>query len=197
MVQPSRVPPRKPAAPEAKLSAADWETAALDALAEHGLAGVAIEALARRLGVTKGSFYWHFADREALLAAALVRWETSYTELVIDAVDGVRDPRERLTRLIGRVLAGGRSDRIHIALASASHPLVRDTLARVTHRRLAYLEACYADLGQPRREAQRSALLAYATYVGLVHLRIEAPRELPARDAVAGYVEHLVSKLVP
>jgi len=197
MVQPSGVPPRKPAAPEPKLSTADWEAAALDALAEHGLAGVAIEALARRLGVTKGSFYWHFADREALLAAALARWETSYTELVIDAIEGVRDPRERLTRLIGRVLAGGRSDRIHIALASAPHPLVRETLARVTHRRVAYLEACYVDLGQARRDAQRSALLAYATYVGLVHLRLEAPRELPAGDALAGYIEHLVAKLVP
>jgi hypothetical protein len=52
MVQLSGVPPRKPAAPEAKLSTADWEAAALDALAEHGLAGVAVEALARRLGVT-------------------------------------------------------------------------------------------------------------------------------------------------
>jgi AcrR family transcriptional regulator len=183
--------------PDARLTAADWETAALDALAEHGVAGVAIEPLARRLGVTKGSFYWHFADRDALLAAALAHWETSHTERIIDAVEGVREPRERLARLIGRVVAGGRSDRIHIALASATHPLVREALARATHRRLAYLESCYVELGQPRREAKRSALLAYATYVGLVHLRLEAPKELPAREALAAYVEHLVSKLVP
>jgi AcrR family transcriptional regulator len=188
---------RTTAVPEARLSAADWETAALDALAENGVAGVAIEPLARRLGVTKGSFYWHFADREALLAAALTHWEQSHTERVIDAVADVRDPRERLVRLISRVLAGGRSDRIHIALAAAQHPLVRETLARVTHRRLVYLESCYLELGQPRREAKRSALLAYAAYVGLVHLRLEAPKELPARDASAAYVAHLVGKLVP
>ena len=188
---------RKTAVPEARLSAADWETAALDALAENGVAGVAIEPLARRLGVTKGSFYWHFADREALLAAALTHWEQSHTERVIDAVADVPDPRERLVRLISRVLAGGRSDRIHIALATAQHPLVREALARVTHRRLVYLESCYVELGQPRREAKRSALLAYAAYVGLVHLRLEAPKELPARDAFAAYVAHLVGKLVP
>jgi len=188
---------RRTAAPDARLSAADWEAAALDALAEDGLAGVAIEPLARRLGVTKGSFYWHFAGRNALLAAALGRWEQSYTERVIDAVDDLPGPRERLAGLIGRVVTGGRSDRIHIALATAKHPLVRETLARVTHRRLAYLEACYVELGQPRLEAKRSALLAYATYVGLVHLRLEAPRELPARDALAAYVEHLIGKLVP
>lgn len=191
------MPTRKAAVPEARLSAADWEAAALDALADGGLAGVAIEPLARRLGVTKGSFYWHFADRDALLAAALAHWEQSYTERVIETAEGVRDPRDRLARLIGQVLAGGRSDRIHIALATAKHPLVRETLARVTHRRLAYLESCYVELGQPRREAKRSALLAYATYVGLVHLRIEAPRELPAQDALAAHVEHLVTKLVP
>jgi AcrR family transcriptional regulator len=193
----SRVPTRKTAAPEARLSTADWEAAALDALAENGLAGVAIEPLARHLGVTKGSFYWHFADREALLAAALTHWEKSHTERVIDEAEAVRDPRERLAHLIGRVLAGGRSDRIHIALASAKHPLVRETLARVTHRRLVYLESCYVELGQPRREAKRSALLAYVAYVGLVHLRLEAPEELPAREAFAAYVEHLIGKLVP
>jgi len=197
MVQPSRVPTRKTATPETRLSAADWEAAALDALAEGGLAGVAIEPLARRLGVTKGSFYWHFADRDALLAAALTHWETSYTERVIDEVEHVTDPRERLARLIGKVLSGGRSDRIHIALATAKHPLVRETLARVTRRRLAYLESCYVALGQPRREAKRSALLAYATYVGLVHLRLEAPAELPARDAVDAYLEDIIARLVP
>ena len=68
MVQSSRVPARKPAASATRLSSADWEGAALDSLAEHGLAGLAVEPLARQLGVTKGSFYWHFADREALLA---------------------------------------------------------------------------------------------------------------------------------
>jgi AcrR family transcriptional regulator len=191
------MPTHKTAVPEARLSAADWETAALDALAERGLSGVAIEPLARRLGVTKGSFYWHFDDREALLAAALAHWEKSHTERVIDAVAEMRDPRARLSRLIGGVLAGGRSDRIHLALASATHPLVRETLARVTHRRLAYLEACYLELGQPQREAKRSALFAYAAYVGLIHLRLEAPKELPARGASAAYVEDLVGRLVP
>jgi AcrR family transcriptional regulator len=197
MVHDPGVPRQRSAAPETHLSAADWEAAALDALADDGVAGVAIEPLARRLGVTKGSFYWHFADRGALLRAALHRWEDSYTERVIARVADVRDPRERLRRLVGGVFAGGRSDRIHIALAAAKHPLARDALARVTRRRLDYLEACYAELGRRGRDARRSALLAYTVYVGLVHLRLEAPRELPGEDAVAAYVEHLIEKLVP
>ena len=60
---------------KSRLSAEDWALAALDVIAESGLAAVAVEPLARRLGVTKGSFYWHFPSREALLVAALERWE--------------------------------------------------------------------------------------------------------------------------
>ena len=56
---------------KSRLSADDWALAALDVIAEQGLAAVAVEPLARRLGVTKGSFYWHFPSREALLVAAL------------------------------------------------------------------------------------------------------------------------------
>jgi len=185
------------AANEAKLTTEDWETAALDAIAEHGVAGVAVEPLARKLGVTKGSFYWHFAHRESLLEAALSHWEDIHTEKVIAGLAQVDDPRERLVQLIGRALGGGRSDRIHIAISTSTHPLARRALARVTHRRLNYLAHCYVELGQLPSEAQRSALLAYAVYIGLVHLRLEAPRELPAREDYAGYVEDLVRKLVP
>jgi AcrR family transcriptional regulator len=57
------------------LSAADWERAALELIAERGMQALAIEPLARRMGITKGSFYWHFSSREALLERALLRWE--------------------------------------------------------------------------------------------------------------------------
>jgi AcrR family transcriptional regulator len=65
-----------------RLSAEDWAVAALDVIAETGLASVAVEPLAKRLGVTKGSFYWHFPSREALLIAALERWEKTEQETV-------------------------------------------------------------------------------------------------------------------
>ena len=65
-----------------RLSAEDWAQAALDLIAEQGVAAVAVEPLARRLGVTKGSFYWHFPSRDALLQAALERWEANEQESV-------------------------------------------------------------------------------------------------------------------
>src|SRR5690606_6204362 len=86
-----------------RLSAEDWAQAALDLIAEQGVAAVAVEPLARRLGVTKGSFYWHFPSREALLQAALERWEHVEQEAVFGALERVPDPRERLRALFQMV----------------------------------------------------------------------------------------------
>src|SRR4029078_12241438 len=79
-----------------RLSAADWEQAALDVVAEQGVAAVTVESLARQLGVTKGSFYWHFPTREALLKAALERWEGQDSDNVLAQVAQISDPREPL-----------------------------------------------------------------------------------------------------
>ncbi|MGH8078705.1 MAG: TetR/AcrR family transcriptional regulator, partial [Lysobacter sp.] len=78
-----------------RLSAEDWAQAALDLIAEQGVAAVAVEPLARRLGVTKGSFYWHFPSRDALLVAALERWEKVEQETVFGKLEAIADPSQR------------------------------------------------------------------------------------------------------
>jgi AcrR family transcriptional regulator len=180
-----------------RLERADWEKAALAAIAEGGLAAAAVEPLARRLGVTKGSFYWHFADRDALLASALARWEKQFTEDIIDRVAQLDDPRARLEQLIAQSSLSEAAARFHAALsAAADHPAVRPVLARVTARRLEYLEECFAAIGLPPARARQRALLAYAAYVGLMHLAREAPAELPRGRARSDYVKHVVASLL-
>src|SRR5258708_33968522 len=71
----------------ARRGSGDWLEAAKAALAEHGVDAVRIEPLAQRLGITKGSFYWHFRDRPALLAALLEEWEKEATLAIIDQVE--------------------------------------------------------------------------------------------------------------
>lgn len=177
------------------LTAKDWEDAALAALERGGAAAVSVEAIARQLGSTKGSFYWHFENREALLTAALVRWETQYTSLVIAHLETIGAPRERLTWLLRATSSSESSWRIHIALgASADDPLVRAALARVSKRRISYLEACYRDLGSAKGKARQQALLAYAAYLGFLRLRIEGPAELTDPKA---YIASMIEVLVP
>src|SRR5215216_2342992 len=81
------------------LKAEDWVEAARAGMVEGGIDAVAVEPLARQLGVTKGSFYWHFRDRRALLDATLERWQEESTEERISAIRLLADPKERLIRL--------------------------------------------------------------------------------------------------
>src|SRR5207302_8732387 len=105
-----------------------------------GLDAAAVEPLARALGVTKGSFYWHFTSRDALLTAALARWEAQYTEGIIAVFGAVKSPRARLERLIMQVSMSEGAPRFHTALAAAAeHPVVRPVIARVTARRIEFL----------------------------------------------------------
>src|SRR4029078_1763854 len=155
------------------LTADDWTGAALDALARGGGAACALEGpphaardvggpaavdvdpLAKELGTTKGSFYWHFADRNALIAAALERWEERDTDLVIEAIDRADDAATRLRNLLHlafravRARAEPGAGSVELALqASATDPLVAATLRRVTSRRRADLSPLFTRVGR-------------------------------------------------
>src|SRR3954470_9454980 len=83
-----------------------WIEEGLRALGVGGPDAVRIESLAQALGVTKGGFYWHFDDRQALLAEMLDTWERVVTEDVITRVEsGGGDARTKLRRLFGIAVA--------------------------------------------------------------------------------------------
>lgn len=191
------------------LTADDWVDAAVRAIAEQGVGAVAIEPIAQRLGVTKGSFYWHFPDRAALLRAAVQRWEDAATEAVGAAFGSIVDPRERLTRLVvdasaeeGRAEVG--SDRgvagsaFALAIADAAlDPIVGPVVRRVAARRIAVLEACYRALGYGGDAARSRALLAHAAHLGTLRLMREAPDWAPRGEDLRAYRRLLVAALVP
>ncbi|MFN7134821.1 MAG: TetR/AcrR family transcriptional regulator, partial [Myxococcales bacterium] len=91
---------RRPAKDARRLTREDWVEAALAALARGGVAAVAVEPLASELGATKGSFYWHFADRGELLKAVLERWVARDTDEVIAAMDALPDARAKLSAIL-------------------------------------------------------------------------------------------------
>lgn len=182
----------------ARLSAADWELAALDLLAEQGVQGVAVETLARRMGVTKGSFYWHFATRDALLAAALERWEQMDTEEVFRQVEAISDPYERLCELFRRTSREMRSHVIYSALLKAlDHPVVKPVMERVSERRMLFLQRGFQQLGLPRPESGHRARLAYAAYVGFLQLALQLGLPRLKVDEFESYVEHVIQTLIP
>lgn len=157
-----------------------WITAAFHALMETGPTAVAVEPLARALGATKGSFYWHFGGREELLRCALERWESANTDDVIARVDrGRYDPRARARALIdlvtGRDFRRGELD----MFGSAGNPDVAAALTRVTNARIDYVRRLLEDAGIPQGTARRRAFLAYSSYLGRMQLAYSVPAVVP------------------
>jgi AcrR family transcriptional regulator len=181
-----------------RLSREDWVDAALEAIAEGGLAAVAVVPLAERLGATKGSFYWHFPSREALIEAALAAWEQTTTSAVIAEIDAAsQDPRQQFRLLFKRVTELAARDRIELALlATADHSTVRPVLDRVTRRRIDFAAQLFQRLGFRRADANRRALLAYSTYLGYAQLVHATPQLLPqTQTARRAYLNDVLAAL--
>lgn len=185
------VKPRKP------LDRARWEQAALDAFERGGPAAISVVGLARELGVTKGSFYWHFESRGELLGAALERWEREHTTELLAALEDVEDPRERLVRLIRHSLETLWPTLFARLLAAApDEPAVADVVSRATERRLAFLGRTYRELGLSAARAKRQALLAYAVYVGIATLTPSGVTPFPSARARSALAAHVIDVLV-
>ncbi|MCP2340269.1 TetR family transcriptional regulator [Actinomadura rupiterrae] len=176
----------------ARLSRDDWAAAALAALAEGGAGAVAVEPVAARLKASKSSFYWLFENRSALLDAALELWEREQTERVAARLAEIPDPADRLRELLRLALTAGGGD-LALRLTGETDAAVLPVAARVTRRRLEFVEAAFRDLGMPAEQAGLRASGAYATYLGTAALaRLgAAPTDTDA------YIEDLLTAFMP
>ncbi|HUJ12509.1 MAG TPA: TetR family transcriptional regulator [Thermoanaerobaculia bacterium] len=175
---------------------ADWEQKALSEVAAGGLARLAIPALARSLGVTKGSFYWHFQNLRQLVGSALRRWEEMDRD-ALDEVHEIADPRRRLIALFRDAMHKRQAHALYVALSAADAAEVRSSLRRINRRRLRFLIEAYRELGFPPKKARDRATLAYAAYVGALHLRYQNSGALRRNDDLDGFVAHSVETLIP
>ncbi|MDG4860576.1 TetR/AcrR family transcriptional regulator [Streptomyces sp. T-3] len=188
---------QKTTAARPRLSARDWADAALTAIAEGGLAAVAVEPLAKQLGTTKGSFYWHFSNRDALIEAALERWAETNTEEMITEVEAEPDPRQRVRLLFAEAIRSAAQGTLEVSLlATAAHPQVAAAMLRVTERRVEYVAKLFADLGFPEPEARRRGLLAYTVYLGHAQLAHAVPTVLPAEGEFGAYLDEALDVLM-
>lgn len=155
----------------ASFSADDWLDAAYRRFNEGGLSAVRVEAIARDLGATKGSFYWHFADRAAIVAAVMERWERSETDFVIDLVERAGTPEERLAALydviVDRMGERGGERTLYLDAVPES---VDAAVARVTERRIAYVASLLVDAGFEPDEARRRGASVVAAVIGFQQL---------------------------
>lgn len=159
------------------LTPLDWVIAGIAALAEGGIDAVRVERLAKQLGGSKGSFYWHFADRPALLAAMLELWEREGTADVIAHVADITDPAERLRRVTREALEA-QTRGIDVAHAEAAlrswaaqDPAVAARFVRVEQARIAFLAHELTALGYDPPAAKRLGKSLYLALIGLYAAR--------------------------
>jgi len=169
---PAQSPRRKMATPRTQLDRGHWIEGAIEVLAREGVAGLRVEVLAKRCGVTKGSFYWHFKDRQDLLAAVLEHW---------------REGRIRDIEKITTVSPGHERDQLHFAIKvygtsrnrkGVSIELAVRDWARHDPQAAAIVEAVdlyrlectrklFVAAGMSDAEAKSRSLLLYACVFGL------------------------------
>jgi len=159
------LPPRQTLTPER------WVDAATEQLMDHGIDQVRVDVLARKLEVTRGSFYWHFADREDLLRAVLRAWRAHATEQLTKRLESAHDdPREQLRDLLSlprRGRAATRAARIELAIRDWAR---RDAMARAAvdeadGQRMGYIAQVFSAMGFGIVQARQRAFLLYAQLV--------------------------------
>lgn len=155
-----------------------WVEAGLRALADGGVEAVRVEALARALRVTKGGFYGHFADRQALLDAVLDAWERESVDDVLDRIEREGGDALAKARLAGR-LTFSRDRLLPIDLAvrdwARRDPVVAERLRRVDNRRMQVLRDAIGTIRADPEEVEAWSLLAFCMAIGNHFLAADHP----------------------
>ena len=163
--------PQERAKPRTSLDRNDWIQAALEVLADKGLDGLRVEVLAKSFGVTKGSFYWHFKDRQDLLSAVLTLWkEGRIKDIIKQTTPAPGRALPQIYHVIDVYSAARNRKGIYIELA------IRDWARRdaeaatvveeVDRCRLECARRLFSECGLPEKEAKSRSLLLYAYVFG-------------------------------
>jgi AcrR family transcriptional regulator len=150
-----------------QLSAKDWLDQGLKTLAERGFTALKAEPLAKALGVSRGSFYWHFADIGAFHAAILKHWREVAAEQIIANLEAASDNRDRLPLLLRQAFGGKLALENAVRTWATVDPGARSAVQAIDRRRLSYVEIMLGASGLSPGVARARAQIFYWAFVGL------------------------------
>lgn len=150
-----------------RLTKTNWLDHGLNALAQSGFTALKADKLAKSLGVSRGSFYWHFANLADFHAAVLARWAELTTAQAIEQIDAQGEtPVERLRIVIEFATQDSTDLERAVRAWAMSNSTVRQAVAQVDASRLAYLQMNFEAFGLPAARAYARAHVAYFGYLG-------------------------------
>lgn len=160
-----------------RLAAADWVRAALDVMVEEGIAGVKVQRLCERLGVTKGSFYWHFADLDTFLSEVARVWAEDGARIPGTPPDASADPDAQLLHAM-RLFADPRNRSLARAMRdwAQNDERARSAIRAADEDMFAQLTAAMVRCGFDADEAAVRAKVLYYSGVGYAHVGDLGPR---------------------
>ena len=171
-----------------RLRAEDWVAAGLDVLVESGAAAVKVLPLANGLGVTTGSFYWHFKNRDALSEALLDAWEATNTRAIVDAVATPGTVVDKFIALSREWLGWSDFDpELDLAVRDWGRrdPAVLKRLKAADERRVAaFVEMMQPEGHGPTMTLHRARTMYYLQ-MGWYELGVDDPTAARAESAVA------------
>ncbi len=149
-----------------QLSAEDWLDQGLKALAARGFTALKAEPLAKAMGVSRGSFYWHFADVGAFHAAILGHWREVAAERIIANVEAASGSENPVTLLLRQAFGGRLALEKAVRTWAAHDPVARNAMQAVDRRRLSYVEKLLRASGLASGIARARAQILYWAFVG-------------------------------
>ena len=159
----------------------DWVIAARKLLIRQGISGVRVEPLAKAMGVTTGSFYWHFANRQELYGALLQDWYDTNTAPLYEAVEAAGpDPRRQYLAFFGVwVLERDFDPEYDQAIRdwARTSKKVADVLREIDGKRIELLTRIFNNFGYSGRDAEMRARVTYYHQVGYYAMHVKEPRE--------------------
>jgi AcrR family transcriptional regulator len=150
-----------------QLSAKDWLDQGLRTLAKQGFTALKAEPLAKAMGVSRGSFYWHFANIGAFQIAILEHWRDVAVERIIADIEALSPDQDALPALLNRAF-GGKPPLLESAMRSwAAHdPVARSVVQAVDQRRMGYIEKLLGAAGLPLEVARARTQILYWAFLG-------------------------------
>jgi len=149
-----------------QLSARDWLDRGLKALARNGFTALKADPLAKAMGVSRGSFYWHFADVGAFHAALLKHWHEVAAEQIIAEVEATSPGHQALELLLRRAFGERLKLESAVRAWASIDPAARAAVQAIDRRRLDYIEHLLGQAGLPAGVAGARAQILYWTFLG-------------------------------
>ena len=151
---------------QARLSKEEWLARSLEVLGKKGASELTVESLAQKLGVTKGSFYWHFKSRDNFFRQLIEYWDEQFTQTVIANISSLGvPPEERLLELMRLVLAK-RLDRFEMPVRAwaQQNPALAPLVRSVDRHRMLFVKALFREMGFDEGEADMRTRI-FLTYM--------------------------------